>query len=430
MFNLKRTILAASCISIMLCGCGRKVPDASAELTEVASDNQPTSSIHTVTVTNEAESTVPPTEEAATEPEESDIPDPVLQKLEELTLHQKVCQMFIVTPEQITGYGCVTLSDQAMKQGLDNYSVGGMIFFADNLVWQEQTRSMLADAQSYAIESCGTGLFMAIDEEGGTVARAAQKLGTTSFSNMSYYGSLNDAGAAYNVGETIGRDLSGLGFNLDFAPVADVNLNSANELGSRIFSSDPIVVSDMVANVVRGLESQGVCATLKHFPGLGAADGNTHYDNSVLIYRTLDELRSAEFVPFKGGIDAGVDFVMVGHQIVTGIGDNTPADLSYTAVTELLRGELGFEGIAVTDSQRMNTIAGVYGSGDAAVRSVQAGIDIILMPADLPTAVDAVCSAVENGQITEERIDESVTRILIKKYELGLIDAPADNKEE
>ena len=169
MFNLKRTILAASCISIMLCGCGRKVPDASAELTEVASDNQPTSSIHTVTVTDEAESTVPPTEEAATEPEESDIPDPVLQKLEELTLHQKVCQMFIVTPEQITDYGCVTLSDQAMKQGLDNYSVGGMIFFADNLVCavqihvgngskikiEAESAQISADSFSYIIGSSG-----------------------------------------------------------------------------------------------------------------------------------------------------------------------------------------------------------------------------------------------------------------------------------
>lgn len=435
MFNFKRTILAAICMSTMLCGCGKTVPAASVtdpaattELTEEASDNQPTSSTQTVTAADEEETTA--SEEVTTEPEETVVSDPVAEKLAELTLQQKVCQMFIVTPEQLTGYGTVTQSDWAMQQGLNNYSVGGMIFFANNLVWQEQTRNMLAGAQSYAKESCGIGLFTAIDEEGGTVARAAQKLGTTSFSNMSYYGSLNDSQTAYNVGETIGRDLSGLGFNLDFAPVADVNLNSGNELGSRIFSSDPTIVSDMVANVVLGLQSQGVCATLKHFPGLGAADGNTHYDNSVLIYRTLDELRSAEFIPFKGGIDAGADFVMVGHQIVTGIGDNTPADLSYTAVTELLRGELGFEGIAVTDAQQMNTIAGVYGSGDAAVRSVQAGIDIILMPADLPSAVYAVCSAVENGQIAEERIDESVTRILTKKYELGLIDIPADNKEE
>ncbi|MDE5835356.1 MAG: glycoside hydrolase family 3 protein, partial [Ruminococcus sp.] len=291
---------------------------------------------------------------------------------------------------------------------------------ADNLVSISQTQSMLENIQEYAKDSNGVGLFTAIDEEGGTIARAAQKLGTTAFYNMQYYGESNDAGQGYNIGYTIGSDLRSLGFNLDFAPVADVNINSNNELGNRIFSSDPSIVANMATSVAKGLQDAGVSATFKHFPGLGAEDGNTHEDSFVVIDRTVEQLRENEFVPFRTGINAGVDFVMVGHQIVTGFGDNLPSDLSYTAVTEYLRNELGFNGITVTDSHAMNTITNVYSSGEASVMSIKAGVDIVLMPDDLPSAVDAVCEAVENGEISEERIDESVMRILNKKYELGL----------
>ena len=162
-------------------------------------------------------------------------------------------------------------------------------------------------------------------------------------------------------------------------------------------------------------------ATLKHFPGLGAEDGNAHYDTKIVIDRTLDQLRQEEFLPFSSGIEAGVDFVMVSHQVVTGIGDDLPGDLSYQTVTELLKGELGFQGIAITDSQAMNTISGVYGAGEAAVMSVQAGIDIVLMPEELTQAFEAVRSAVESGEISEERIDQSVRLILEKKEKLGLL---------
>lgn len=452
MKKLNLTMLSAACLSIILWGCGNTVApvendgnvnitaevtssentDPAAESTsqESSGADENTTQAGTESKTEDSSATGTTGDNSNidknTDNEDHDDDEIVLpQSAEELmagmSLREKVCQMFIVTPEQLTGYGCVTYADSTVRQSFMDMPVGGVILFAQNLTSQDQTAQLIADFQSYSQESCGVGIFTAVDEEGGTVARAAQKLGTTSFYNMEYYGSLNDTDLAYDVGSTIGSDLSGLGFNVDFAPVADVNLNSGNELGSRIFSSDPYVVSDMTAAVVRGLQDQGVCATLKHFPGLGAADGNTHYDNYVHIYRTLDELREAEFVAFSGGIEAGADFVMVGHQKVSGVGDDLPADLSYTVVTTLLREELGFQGLAVTDAQQMNTIAGVYGSGDAAVRSVEAGIDIILMPADLWSAVDAICTAVEDGRISEERIDESVARILMRKAELGLI---------
>ena len=177
----------------------------------------------------------------------------------------------------------------------------------------------------------------------------------------------------------------------------------------------------MITNVVSGLQSTGVCATLKHFPGLGAEGGNTHTDSFVTIDRTLEQLRAEEFVPFRSGINNGVNCIMVGHQIVSGIGDGLPSDLSYEVVTNLLRNELGFSGIIVTDSHQMNTIANVYGAGDSAVMAIQAGVDIVLMPYDLGTAVESVCNAVRNGSISESRIDDSVSRILYKKSQLGLL---------
>ncbi len=451
MNNLNRMLSIAAGICFLLCGCGNTVSTAGNDETSAGgaaaaetsgnwNTTEGTSAYAAVTETKivpettsapaaEPESIHPETTEPYENVEtETDI---LVQKLmNEMTLREKVCQMFIVTPEQLTGYGCVTYADSIVQQSFTDVPVGGVILFAQNLTSQDQTAQLIASFQDYAGGSCGAGLFVAVDEEGGTVARASQKLGTASFRNMEYYGSMNDPELAYQAGSSIGSDLGRLGFNVDFAPVADVDLNSGNELGSRIFSSDPYVVSEMTANVVRGLQDQGVCATLKHFPGLGAADGNTHYDNYVHIYRTLDELREAEFVAFSGGIDAGADFVMVGHQKVSGMGDDFPADLSYTVVTSLLREELGFQGIAVTDAQQINTIAGVYGSGDAAVRSVEAGIDIILMPADLRVAAGALCSAVEDGRITEERIDKSVARILNKKAELGLLNVPDEEEVE
>ena len=338
-----------------------------------------------------------------------------------MSLKQKVSQMFIVKPQVLTGYD-LTAVDEDTRNSLLNYPAGGIIYFSDNLVSQEQTMQMINSTQEFSKESVGVGLFQAIDEEGGIVARAAEKLGTTAFSGMASYGERNDSQEAYYIGNTIGKDLHSLGFNLDFAPVADVNINPYNELGNRIFSSDPYVVANMADYVARGLQDAGVSATLKHFPGLGAENGNTHTDSNVYIERTLEQLWAEEFVAFQQGINSGVDFVMVGHQTVSGIGDGLPSDLSYYTVTTLLKEQLGFKGLVITDSHEMNTISAVYDSGTSAIMAIQAGCDIILMPYDFYSAVDAVVNAVNNGTISEERINESVLKILNQKYELGLFD--------
>lgn len=339
--------------------------------------------------------------------------------LSDMNLEEKICQMFIVTPEELTGYDIVTESDEVVRLAVENMPVGGLIYFAENLIYPEQTVSMIEDIQEYARSSgSGIGMFMAVDEEGGFVARVSDQLGEINTGSAAY---MEDTDEAYQAGADIAEYISKYGFNLDFAPVADVNINPENELGSRIFSYDPEIVSVMSGAMTEGIQNTGkVSATLKHFPGLGAEDGNTHSDSYTVIDRTYDELCNAEFQAFQGGIDAGADFVMVGHQIMSCTGDNLPSDLSYTVVTEWLRNQLGFEGIIITDSHEMNTISSVYSSGDAAVMAIEAGVDMILMPCDLESAVQAVSDAVYNGYISEERIDESVRRILNTKQKLGL----------
>lgn len=400
--KVQKLMAMALSMSLVLCACAEK-KQSSDEVSEEPS---------TEPVTEATEPTEPPAPEKT-------VPETLLEKM---TLQEKVCQMFITTPEQLSGWDVVTLYDEIVEESIVNYPIGGMIMFSENLETTEQTTQLISDIQECAMNNNnGIGMFMSVDEEGGTVARVADSLGTTAFEDMVTYSDTSDEHVSYEIGYTIGTDLKALGFNLDFAPVADVDISGASELGGRMFSSDPEIVATMASNVAVGLKDAGVCATLKHFPGLGAAEGNTHTDSDVTISRSLDDLRATEFVPFKKGIESGADFVMVGHQIISGVGDWLPSDLSYTVVTELLRNELSFNGLIVTDSQMMNTITDVYSAGEAAVMAVNAGVDIVLMPADLTEAIDSVCSAVESGEIGQSRIDESVLRILNKKYEMGLI---------
>lgn len=430
---MKKFISLITLTAVILCGCGKvesleiisdgefaetttKSPDIVFSEFTVTSTTATTTEPNVYGITTEPQQT---TTSSAEENTEYTASDTVQNRMNEMSLHEKICQMFIATPEAVSGYDIVTYDDYVYQSGYSNYPVGGLIFFAQNIESSEQISAMISDMQNDALNN-GIGAFMAVDEEGGSITRIQSQLGTSAVYDMNYYGGLNDWDSAFSVGETIGSYLSDYGFNLDFAPVADVNINPYNELGSRIFSTDPQVVADMSGAVVDGLQSQGICSTLKHFPGLGAGDGNTHY-NSVWIDRTYDELVSTEFEAFKGGISAGSDFVMVGHQIVSAAGDNLPSDLSPVVVTDWLRGELGFNGIVVTDSHAMGAISNVYTSGDAAVLAIEAGVDVILMPYSLSEAVSGVEWAVQSGRISESRIDESVARILEKKYELGLI---------
>ena len=350
-----------------------------------------------------------------TEVTEEEKPSLVDETLAGMTLHEKVCQMMFVTPEELTGEDGVTVAGDATRQALENYPVGGIVYFAKNLESQDQVKEMIDNSQKYS----SIGLFVATDEEGGVVNRLMDTVGTTYIGSMYYYKDDGDE-TAYENAYTIANDMSALGFNLDFAPVADVWSNPDNTvIGERAYSDDYAQAAELVGNAVKGFNDGGVMCTLKHFPGHGDTAEDSHY-SSAYVHRTKEEIMADEMQPFRSGIEAGAEFVMVGHLIVPDI-DEVPSTLSYKIATGILRDELKFEGVAITDSFEMESIADNYSVDDAVVMSVKAGIDMILQPKDMASAVNSIEQAVADGELSEDRIDESVRRILTLKESRGLL---------
>ncbi|MDL2206663.1 hypothetical protein LJC33_07125 [Eubacteriales bacterium OttesenSCG-928-N13] len=351
---------------------------------------------------------------------ESDADARVGQILSGMSIEQKVYQMFVITPEMLTGSGTVTKAGDATRKALKAHPVGGLIYFAANLKDRKQTTSMIQNSQKFAQEEGIPGLFIAVDEEGGSVARVASKLNTTKFSAMMTLAKKGDPQLIFDAYSTIAADISQFGFNLDFAPVADVITNSKNtEIGNRAFGTDAGTVSTMVPEAVNGLQQGGVIAALKHFPGHGNTTANSHY-NTTTTARTLDEMRALEFLPFSAGIDAGAEIVLMSHLTATKLDDSLPASMNKTIITDILRGELGFEGVVCTDALRMLAIASNYSPEQIARNCVNAGVDILLMPASFQATSAALIELVQNGEITEQRIDESVRRILKLKLKYGI----------
>ena len=350
-----------------------------------------------------------------TEVTEEEKPSLVDETLAGMTLHEKVCQMMFVTPEELTGEDGVTVAGDATRQALENYPVGGIVYFAKNLESQDQVKEMIDNSQKYS----SIGLFVATDEEGGVVNRLMDTVGTTYIGSMYYYKDDGDE-TAYENAYTIANDMSALGFNLDFAPVADVWSSPDNTvIGERAYSDDYAQAAELVGNAVKGFNDGGVMCTLKHFPGHGDTAEDSHY-SSAYVHRTKEEIMADEMQPFRSGIEAGAEFVMVGHLIVPDI-DEVPATLSYKIATGILRDELKFEGVAITDSFEMESIADNYSVDDAVVMSVKAGMDMILQPKDMASAVNSIEQAVADGELAEDRIDESVRRILTLKESRGLL---------
>ena len=334
--------------------------------------------------------------------------------ISEMPLEDKVASLFIVTPEALTGVGTVTQAGDATKEALSKYAVGGLIYFDKNIKSREQLTEMLSTTAS----NSKYPLFLAVDEEGGSVSRIANSnIDVVKVDEMSVIGTSQDVVAAREAGTTIGTYLKEFGFNLDFAPVADVITDAGNSvLGSRSFGTDATVAADMVSNVVEGMQEAGVNACLKHFPGLGSAEEDTH-DGRVEITRTLEEMKNSDFIPFQAGIEAGADIVMVSHVTASAIDEEgLPSSLSKVIITDVLRGELGFDGVVITDALNMSAISEYYTADEAAVMAITAGADMLLMPEDFETAYNGLLAAVQDGTISEERINESLRRIYRIKY--------------
>lgn len=419
--------LAALLALALLCGCtpapGAAQPTPQPEPPAVSeSDAAPTST--------PAQEQTPAPEPA---PEEA---DPVAALQQQMTLREKVGQLFMIRPdsldlalpqEQINDEhadGVTALSD-AMRKTLQDYPVGGICQFGKNITGPQQIAQFNAELQA----ASKIPLLISVDEEGGVVARLANHpaFDLPRYESAAAVGETGDPEAAREMGATIGAYLKDYGFTMDFAPDADVYTNPANTvIGTRAFSQDAATAAAMAGAMAQGLQEQGVLPTLKHFPGHGDTAEDSH-SGLAYSHRTKEEMRQCEFLPFlqptEGENGIGPHAIMVGHIAAPALDGDTPASLSYPIVTELLRGELlqGGNVLVVTDSLAMGAITEQYAPAEAAVQALNAGCDILLMPDGLTEAFDGVVAAVENGTISEERLNESVARILrVKQQYAGL----------
>ena len=400
-------------------GCGQRENSARQEEKPV---QQETAGEEQNSLTGEAEeereTIIAEREEEAAAEEGVEPADKTEEFLGSMTMEQKIYQMFVITPEQLMGYENVTEMDDTTKERFERYPVGGVICFAENLCSAQQTGELLADMQSTAYEVEGLPLFLCVDEEGGRVARigsnpsfAVEKVGPMA--------EVSSREEAYACGNVIGQYLHELGFNVDFAPDADVLTNPENTvIGDRSFGTDAETVTEYAAAYSDGLHANDVLSCFKHFPGHGAAKDDTH-KGYAYSDKTYEELMKSELVPFAAAGQAGTDMVMAAHIALPKVtGEDTPCSLSYQMITEVLRGDLGYEGLVITDALNMGAIAETYDPGEAALMAVEAGVDLLLMPEDVEEAYAAIYEAVQNGEVTEERIDESVRRILEVKLSI------------
>nr|BBH95101.1 hypothetical protein KTA_33000 [Thermogemmatispora argillosa] len=342
--------------------------------------------------------------------------------LRNMTLDQKLGQMLFV---QFTGpYYSLDLSTMVTQQ-----NVGAVILFTanNNILSAPQLKQLTQEIQAGA-RTAGSGIppLIAIDQEGGRVDRLRGLDGPRP--SAAEIGASNDPERARAAGLQDAHDLAAYGINLNLAPVVDVTSVYNPQLDTRTFGNDPAVVTRMAGAYLQGLQQSGqVFGTLKHFPGLGDVSVDPHSGLPILT-RSLAQLETNDWLPYRTLIQQGqVHAVMVTHEIVTAVDSSTPSSLSPKVITGILRQQLGFQGVVITDSLTMEGVSAHYSESQAAVMAVQAGADLLMGPISAQTAASmlaALKSAVEAGTLSVQRIDESVRRILLLKYQLGLLHLP------
>lgn len=379
-------------------------------------------------------------EEKKISPEETDIRELVSS----MTTEEKLAQMMMVAfRSNEPGAEAVTEIGQDYAEILTRYDFGGVILFAPNIADTAQTVKFIHDCQTAAMASDkGIPLFVALDQEGGLVNRVA--FGSALTGNMALAAG-GETSLAEESARILGEEIHAMGFNVDFAPVADVNSNPENPvIGVRSFSDDPQTAASFVRAYMRGMKEEGVSTTLKHFPGHGNVAVDSHSGLPCSDY-TMEELQACDLVPFAEGIEEGTDFIMTAHIQYPEIEKETyvsqedgkeiflPATLSRAVLTGILREKMGYDGIIVTDALDMNSIAAHFDPIDAAVLSINAGTDILLMPVNLykdekldslsvmDDYMKELAARVESGEVKEEELDDSVIRILEVKKKQGVL---------
>lgn len=394
--KFKISLILLMITSLILTGCLQNT----ASLTDETNDSNQSSDTSKPTI-------IQKTEEQLRE-------ERVTEQLKNMSLEQKVGQLFIVSPEALCNQKAyVTEFSQEILNGLNKYNPSGVIFFAGNI---------LNPAQLNAFTQCfknanGIPLFISIDEEGGRVARIAnnENFDVKTFVSMESVGKTDNTENAFEAGAAIGEYLNKYSFNLNFAPVADVNTNPQNKvIGSRAFGSNPSAVSKMVNSCIDGFHSKGIMTCIKHFPGHGDTKGDTH-TGYVSVTKSWQEIKSSELIPFINALDK-TDMIMASHITAVNVtNDSLPASLSYQMLTNKLREELGYKGVIITDSLQMGAIKKNYTSAEASLKAFKAGADILLMPENFEESYNAILDAVRRNEISENRLNQSVQRILILK---------------
>ena len=336
-------------------------------------------------------------------------------KVDKMSLDEKIGQLIIA------GFDGTTADDE-VKSLISEVKVGGVILFSRNVENASQVVKLNNDIKEMNKEN-KYPIFISVDEEGGLVSRMPSEFNDipTSMDIAKF----NDKKLSYNIGKVIGEEISSLGFNMDFAPVLDINSNPDNPvIGNRSFGDNEAIVSKLGIATMKGLKDSNIIATVKHFPGHGDTSVDSHVGLPV-VENDLERLKSFELVPFQKAIDEGVDMVMVSHIMLPKIDENDPATLSKTIVTDILRKDMNYNGVVVTDDMTMGAIINNYDIGEAAVKSINAGVDIVMVChqyENVTKVIDAIKEAVNNGSITEERIDKSVERILKLKDKYNIED--------
>ncbi len=337
-----------------------------------------------------------------------------------MTLEEKIGQLFILQI-RYNGDGSPRRKvDEELSRFLQDFKPGGIILFRENIGNNKQVKSLISDLQSLS----DIPLFISVDEEGGFVSRLGKvpEVDVTLLPPALSIGDKNNPELAYNTGLVLGRELRALGVNMDMAPVADVNTNPDNPvIGNRAYSSNPITAGKMVVEVIRGFHKYDIASVIKHFPGHGDTSFDTHVGTVVLPF-SRDRLDAVEFIPFELGIKAGTDAIMTAHIVMSGISSlPLPATLNPEIITDIIRKEFGFDGLVISDALEMGAIRENYTPEESAVAGIKAGLDILLMPENQISAFKALIDAVQRGEISEKRIEESVYRILRTKYERRIL---------
>lgn len=335
--------------------------------------------------------------------------DQVRKLLENMTLEQKIGQMLMISYRS-------PIVDTNLINILNEVKPGGFILFSENFESYEQTINLIAEIN----ETSDIPMFISIDQEGGRVQRLNSLTDNivTVFPSMLELGNTNNSYLSYQVGRALGEELGVFGINMNFAPVLDIYSNPNNTLiGDRAFGTSSQVVSKMALSFAKGLEGTGIIPVYKHFPGHGDTLEDSHYDLPI-INKTKEELMNFELLPFINAINKGADVIMIGHLSVPKITkDNTPASLSKEIITDLLIKELGFDGLVITDALNMDALTKNYTEKEIYVNAINAGADILLMPTSIKDAVQIIKEAVIKRDISEDRINVSVEKILRMKEE-------------